>query len=115
MAVQMGLEPTISSVTGRHVNHYTTGPTLFMFNGADEGNRTPVSTLARLCSTIKLHLQKWRSRRDLNSRASFPTYTLSRGTSSASWVLLHKDCLNIIAQTIFFGKQKFYIFLIKLE
>jgi hypothetical protein len=26
MAVQMGLEPTISSVTGRHVNHYTTGP-----------------------------------------------------------------------------------------
>ena len=24
--------------------------------GADEGNRTPVSTLARLCSTIKLHL-----------------------------------------------------------
>ena len=26
MAVQMGLEPTISSVTGRHVNHYTTRP-----------------------------------------------------------------------------------------
>ena len=26
MAVQMGLEPTISSGTGRHVNHYTTGP-----------------------------------------------------------------------------------------
>ena len=32
MAVQMGLEPTISSVTGRHVNHYTTGPNiLFLF------------------------------------------------------------------------------------
>ena len=30
MAVQMGLEPTISSVTGRHVNHYTTGPKLFL-------------------------------------------------------------------------------------
>lgn len=29
MAVQMGLEPTISSVTGRHVNHYTTGPYFF--------------------------------------------------------------------------------------
>ena len=29
MAVQMGLEPTISSVTGRHVNHYTTGPCIF--------------------------------------------------------------------------------------
>ena len=26
MAVQKGLEPSISSVTGRHVNHYTTGP-----------------------------------------------------------------------------------------
>ena len=25
--------------------------------GADEGNRTPVSALARLCSTIELHLQ----------------------------------------------------------
>ena len=34
MAVQMGLEPTISSVTGRHVNHYTTGP-IFNLNGAD--------------------------------------------------------------------------------
>ena len=30
------------------------------------------------------YLLKWRSRRDLNSRASFPTYTLSRGASSAS-------------------------------
>ena len=26
MATPMGLEPTISAVTGRHVNHYTTGP-----------------------------------------------------------------------------------------
>ena len=26
MAIQKGLEPSISSVTGRHVNHYTTGP-----------------------------------------------------------------------------------------
>ena len=29
-----------------------------------------------------------RRRRDLNPRAGHPTYTLSRGTSSASWVLL---------------------------
>ena len=28
----------------------------YLTYGADEGNRTPVSTLARLCSTIKLHL-----------------------------------------------------------
>ena len=26
MATPIGLEPTISCVTGRHVNHYTTGP-----------------------------------------------------------------------------------------
>ena len=26
MAVQTGIEPAISSVTGRHVNRYTTGP-----------------------------------------------------------------------------------------
>ena len=123
MAVQMGLEPTISSVTGRHVkplHHWTKA---WNFNGADEGNWTPVSALARLCSTIELHLHEWRSRwdsnprsppwqggmltttpldqnyfskirwrrrRDLNSRASFPTYTLSRGTSSATWVLLQE-------------------------
>ena len=31
-----------------------------------------------------------RRRRDLNPRAGYPTYTLSRGTSSASWVHLHK-------------------------
>ena len=30
----------------------------------------------------------WRRRRDLNPRAGCPTYTLSRGASSASWVLL---------------------------
>lgn len=29
-----------------------------------------------------------RRKRDLNPRAGFPTYTLSRGASSASWVLL---------------------------
>ena len=97
-----------------------------ILNGADEGNWTPVSALARLCSTIELHLHEWRSRwdsnprsppwqggmltttpldhnfpkirwrrrRDLNSRASFPTYTLSRGTSSATWVLLQEYFQN---------------------
>ena len=43
VAVQTGLEPAISSVTGRHVNHYTTGPFTCVF---------------------------WRGRRDLNPRAS---------------------------------------------
>ena len=39
-----------------------------MLNGADEENRTPVSTMARSCSTIELHPQnkKWRSKRDSN-------------------------------------------------
>ena len=51
MAVRTGIEPVISSVTGRHVNRYTNAPA-----GADEGNRTLVSTLARSRSTIELHL-----------------------------------------------------------
>ena len=33
---------------------------------------------------LKYFLKKKRSRRDLNPRAGFPTYTLSRGTSSAT-------------------------------
>ena len=32
----------------------------------------------------------WRRKRDLNPRAGFPTYSLSRGAPSASWVFLHK-------------------------
>ena len=51
LAVRTGIEPVISSVTGRHVNRYTNAP-----DGADEGNRTLVSTLARSRSTIELHL-----------------------------------------------------------
>ena len=30
---------------------------------------------------------RWRGRRDLNPRAGFPAYSLSRGAPSASWVL----------------------------
>ena len=37
MAVQTGIEPAISCVTGRHVNRYTTGPLL---NGGLGRNRT---------------------------------------------------------------------------
>ena len=39
---------------------------------------------AVLCTTSLF----WRRRRDLNPRAGCPTYTLSRGASSASWVFL---------------------------
>ena len=33
----------------------------------------------------------WRGRRDLNPRAGFPAYSLSRGAPSASWVLLQVE------------------------
>ena len=36
----------------------------------------------------KLFRKMERRKRDLNPRAGFPTYTLSRGASSASWVFL---------------------------
>ena len=32
MAVHTGIEPVISSVTGRHVNRYTNAPLLLLFN-----------------------------------------------------------------------------------
>lgn len=35
----------------------------------------------------------WRRRRDLNSRAGFPTYSLSRGAPSPAWVRLHVKCV----------------------
>ena len=40
-----------------------------------------------------------RRKRDLNPRAGHPTYTLSRGTSSASWVFLLTE-LNCISTVI---------------
>ena len=52
-----GIRTHVTSVKGRCLNHLTKGPNI------------------------------WRRRRDLNPRAGYPTYTLSRGASSASWVL----------------------------
>ena len=57
MAVWTGLEPATSAVTGRH------------------SNQLNYQTICYF---------KWRRQRDLNPRASFPTYTLSRGASSAT-------------------------------
>ena len=37
---------------------------------------------------ITMRVFSWRSRRDSNSRAGYPTYALSRGASSPTWVLL---------------------------
>ena len=38
---------------------------------------------------IEIDVLLWRRRRDLNSRAGYPAYSLSRGAPSATWVLLH--------------------------
>ena len=40
---------------------------------------------------------RWRRKRDLNPRTSFPVYSLSRGAPSTSWVFLHSRP-NMIAQ-----------------
>ena len=67
MAVRTGIEPAISSVTGRHVKplHHRT-------NGADEGNRTLVSTLARSRSTIELHLHIMAKKEGFEPSRRFP-------------------------------------------
>ena len=46
MAVRTGLEPAISSVTGRHVNHYTTGP---LFGMAKKEGFEPSRRFPDLC------------------------------------------------------------------
>ena len=102
MAVPTGIEPAISCVTGRRDNRYTTGPNSYsqciISNGDPYGIRTRVTAVKGRCLN---HLTngpiKKRSRRDLNPRAGFPTYTLSRGASSASWVLLqlHRQDSNL--------------------
>ena len=48
-----------------------------------------VNTFFQLFFFSKISLKKERRKRDLNPRAGCPTYTLSRGASSASWVFLH--------------------------
>ena len=56
---------------------------------------------------LKIILKKTeRRRRDLNPRAGFPTYTLSRGTSSATWVLLLARIVLVFHKT----KFDFYLF-----
>ena len=44
--------------------------------------------------------KKERRKRDLNPRAGFPTYTLSRGASSASWVFL-LAWISVISYSIY--------------
>ncbi len=79
VAVPTGLEPAISCVTGRRVNHYTTGPQPAGNPPAVSdpyGIRTRVTAVKGRCLN---HLtngprinRKWRRRRDLNPRAVKP-------------------------------------------
>ncbi len=61
------------------------------FFGDPYGIRTRVTAVKGRCLNRLTNgpLKKWRRRRDLNPRAAYTTYTLSRGAPSATWVLLH--------------------------
>ena len=57
------------------------------------GSLPPTPRRGALVSHKKRHPERclflWRRRGDSNSRAGYPTYALSRGASSPTWVLLH--------------------------
>ena len=99
MAVQTGIEPAISCVTGRHVNRYTTGPLL---NGGLGRNRTADTRIfesfalpTELPSLFKMAVQTgiepamlylnliWRRKRDSNPRDAFTPCRFSRPIPSA--------------------------------
>ena len=96
MAVQTGIEPAISCVTGRHVNRYTTGP----FGCGDRtwtcDLRVMSPTSYQLLHPAMLYLNLiWRRKRDSNPRDAFTPCRFSRpipsaglGYSSVSWCKL---------------------------
>ena len=65
-----------------------------LFAPQKDGRRVRVSPNKFIYTKRKSTKEKslcffWRRRRDSNSRAGYPTYALSRGASSPTWVLLH--------------------------
>ena len=65
-----------------------------LFAPQKDGRRVRVSPNTFIYTKRKSTKEKslcffWRRRRDSNSRAGYPTYALSRGASSPTWVLLH--------------------------
>ena len=76
---------------------------LLSFYGADEGNWTPVSALARLCSTIELHLHNWRSRWDSNPRSP-PWQGGMLTTTPLDLQLVLPQCLYIIPRNFILDK-----------
>ena len=81
------------------------------------------TTSRKLCQPLfwffkfKILKNQKRRRRDLNPRAALTTYTLSRGTSSASWVLLQSpnyltnvklwSCASFVAHLLLYLKDHF--------
>ena len=81
------------------------------FIGADEGNWTPVSALARLCSTIELHLHNWRSRWDSNPRSP-PWQGGMLTTTPLDLQLVSPQCLYIIPWNFLLDKWKMNFFIV---
>ena len=84
MAVQTGIEPAISCVTGRHVNRYTTGP----FGCGDRtwtcDLRVMSPTSYQLLHPAMLYLNLiWRRKRDSNPRDALTPCRFSRPIPSA--------------------------------
>ena len=67
-----------------------------------------LSKFFRVCQELFFNLtfKFERRRRDLNPRASFPAYSLSRGAPSASWVLLHLSSFRFLAERVGFEPSR---------
>ena len=68
MATRKGLEPSISAVTGRHVNHYTTGPCEIWRRHPD--SNWGVEVLQTSALPLGYAAKEWSGKRDSNSRPS---------------------------------------------
>ena len=66
----------------------------------------PLWSSAKKIATLLGWLFFWRRKRDSNSRAGFPTYTLSRGASSPTWVLLHSVTVVLYHKTTLLAREK---------
>ncbi len=93
VAVQTGIEPAISCVTGRHVNRYTTGP-------FGCGGRIWTSDLRVMSPTSYqlLHpaIFKWRRKRDSNPRGFYTLSVFKTDPFSQTWVFLQPYSIVVV-------------------
>ena len=59
-----------------------------MLNGADEENRTPVSTMARSCSTIELHPQNKKMAVQTGLEPATPSVTGRYANQLRHWTMM---------------------------